>query len=135
MGDYNIYAYIMRPQLGAAFYYMREQCEVKAKLWQQAIVDINTAIELDKQQALYYAEKANLLLRVNMAEQAVDIARQCIASPLITVTAISFWVLPRYNSSKRMKAYRISARLANWATSRPNRSSRSINKKTLLTYK
>jgi hypothetical protein len=79
VGDYNIYAYIMRPTLNAQFFYTREQCEVKAKLWQQALIDITSAIELDKQEALYYAEKANLLLRVNMLEDAIDVARQCTA--------------------------------------------------------
>lgn len=77
--DYNIYAYIMRPTLTAPFFYMREQCEVKGKLWQQALIDISTAIELDKQEGLYYAEKANLLLRVNQPSEAADIARQGIA--------------------------------------------------------
>lgn len=79
VGDYNIYAYIMRPTLTAQFFYSREQCESKAKLWQQALNDITIAIELDKQQPVYYAEKANLLLRVNQIPDAIDIARQCIA--------------------------------------------------------
>ena len=38
VADYNIYAYIMRPTLNAQFFYAREQCEVKAKLWQQALI-------------------------------------------------------------------------------------------------
>ena len=79
VADYNIYAYIMRPTLNAQFFYAREQCEVKAKLWQQALIDISAAIELDKQEGLYYAEKANLLLRVNQIADAIDIARQCTA--------------------------------------------------------
>ena len=78
VSDYNIYAYFMQPQLNANFYYIREQCEVKAKLFQQAIIDINTAIALDQQNVLYYAEKANLLLRVNKPDDAITVAEQCI---------------------------------------------------------
>ena len=61
------------------FFYVREQCELKAKLYQQALIDINTAIALDQQNPLYYAEKANLLLRINKPDDAITIARQCIA--------------------------------------------------------
>lgn len=78
VNDYGIYSLIMRSQLTADFYYVREQCEVKAKLFQQALIDINTAIALDEQNVLYYAEKANLLLRVNRLEDAITVAEQCI---------------------------------------------------------
>lgn len=79
VADYNIYAYIMRPTLTAQFFYTRGQCETKAKLWQQALNDFSIAIELDKQQPVYYAEKANLLLRLRQLDDAIDIARQCTA--------------------------------------------------------
>ena len=79
VGDYNVYYLIMRQSLGAPFFYVREQCELKAKLYQQALIDINTAIALDQQNPLYYAEKANLLLRINKPDDAITIARQCIA--------------------------------------------------------
>lgn len=78
VNDYGIYGLIMRPQLTSNFYYVREQCEVKAKLFQQALIDINTAIALDQQNVLYYAEKANLLLRVNQLDAAITVAEQCI---------------------------------------------------------
>ena len=79
VNDYNLYAYLMRPQLNAAFYYVREQCEMKGKLYQQALIDINTAIELEPQNAMFFAEKANLLLRVNKTDDAITVASQCVA--------------------------------------------------------
>ena len=79
VGDYNVYYLIMRQSLGAPFFYVREQCELKAKLYQQALIDINTAIALDQQNPLYYADRANLLLRINKPDDAITIARQCIA--------------------------------------------------------
>ena len=79
VADYTVYSVIMRSQLNAQFFYVREQCELKAKLYQQALIDINTAIAMDQQNPLYYAEKANLLLRINQPDDAMTLARQCIA--------------------------------------------------------
>ena len=76
--DYARVELLMQGRMSADFYYMREQVEIKAKLFQQAISDINHAIALDSQEPLYYAEKASLLLRVNKKEEALDAARQCV---------------------------------------------------------
>lgn len=76
--DYARVEILMRGRMSADFYYTREQVEIKAKLYQQAIADINRAIALDSQEPMYYAEKSSLLLRVNKPEEAVDAARQCV---------------------------------------------------------
>jgi tetratricopeptide (TPR) repeat protein len=76
--DYARVELLMQGRMSADFYYMREQVEIKAKLFQQAVSDINRAIALDSQEPLYYAEKASLLLRVNKKEEALDAARQCV---------------------------------------------------------
>ncbi len=76
--DYTRYEYLMRGNVSANFYYLREQVEVKGKLYQQALADITRAILLDPKNATYYAEMASLQLRVNMIEQAEKTAEQCI---------------------------------------------------------
>lgn len=76
--DYARAEILMQGNLSAEFYYGREQLEIKAKMYQQALVDINHAIRLDSQEPFYYAEKASLLLRLNMKEEAVDVGRQCV---------------------------------------------------------
>ncbi len=77
--DYNRYEYLMQGRVNANFYYVREQAEVKGRLFQQALTDIARAIILAPQEATYYAEMASLQLRVNMADKALQTAERCVA--------------------------------------------------------
>lgn len=77
--DYNQYDSLLVGRLGADFYYRREQCEVKARQFQQALDDLDTAIRMAPREPLYLAEKASLQLRLNMKEEALAAANQAIA--------------------------------------------------------
>ncbi len=76
--DYYTYEYFMVGRLAAEFYYNREQLELKAKMWQQALQDIAIAARLDPKEALYPTEAANIFLRINKPETAIDAAKQAI---------------------------------------------------------
>ena len=76
--DYYTYEYFNQGRLGAAFYYMREQCEVKGRLWQQALQDILVASRLDPKEALYPTEAGSLLLRLGKLDAAISAAQQAI---------------------------------------------------------
>ena len=76
--DYYTYEYFNQGRLGAAFYYMREQCEVKGRMWQQALQDILIASQLDPKEALYPTEAGSLLLRLNKVDAAISAAQQAI---------------------------------------------------------
>lgn len=76
--DYNQVDTLLRGSLGADFYYKREQCEVKGKLFQQALQDIEIATILAPDEPLYVAEMASLQLRVNMKEEALANAQKAI---------------------------------------------------------
>ena len=77
--DYTRYELLKgRRQLGADFYYVREQAEVKGKLFKQALIDINMAVMLAPKEPLYWAEKASLELRVNMIDEAMKTAQHCV---------------------------------------------------------
>ena len=76
--DYYTYEYFNQGRLGAAFYYMREQCEVKGRMWQQALQDILIASRLDPKEPLYPTEAGSLLLRLNKMDAAASAARQAI---------------------------------------------------------
>ena len=76
--DYYTYEYFNQGRLGAAFYYMREQCEVKGLMWQQALQDILVASRLDPKEALYPTEAGSLLLRLNKLDAAMSAAQQAI---------------------------------------------------------
>lgn len=76
--DYTRYEVISGRNTNANFYYVREQAEVNAKLFKQALSDIDTAIYLAPKEATFLAEKASLQLRLNMFGEAAASARKCI---------------------------------------------------------
>lgn len=78
MLDYYMYEYFNRGSLTSEFYYIREQCEAKGKLYQQALTDIIIAIRLDPKNPLYFAELANLSLRIGKREAAIEAAQKAI---------------------------------------------------------
>lgn len=76
--DYTRYEILSNRNVNANFYYVREQAEVKARLYKQALLDITTAIIMDPKEPTYYAEKASLELKVNMPDDAIKTANICI---------------------------------------------------------
>ena len=75
VNDYNDYATLMAAQLGANFYFLREQAEFAGHLYQQALDDINRAVEMEPSETVYRAEKANVELRVGMTDEAIETAK------------------------------------------------------------
>lgn len=75
--DYSRYEYLMRGNVNANFYYIREQAEVKGRLYEQALTDIARAIILEPKEPLYFAEMASLQLRVNYVDDALQTAKRC----------------------------------------------------------
>lgn len=73
--DLNDYEQLMKSQLNDNFYYIRYQAEVGGRLFQQALNDIEKAIELAPQNEFYYAEKASLLVRVGMYDDAITTSK------------------------------------------------------------
>ena len=77
--DLNDYEQLMSAQINANFYYVREKAEVGGRLFQQALNDINRAIQMEPKETLYYAEKASLQIRVGQYADAIETADECIA--------------------------------------------------------
>ena len=77
VNDYNEYEKIMGQMLNGNFYYLKEQAELKAKLYQQALEDIDKAITRSPKEQLYYAEKAMLQVRVNKLDEGMATAQLC----------------------------------------------------------
>lgn len=76
--DLNDYEKLMQATVNANFYYLRFQAEMGGRLFQQALNDINRAIEMAPQYDLYYAEKASLQVRVGLYDEAIETANECI---------------------------------------------------------
>lgn len=78
VNDLYTYEKIMQQRLSSGFYYMREQMELRCRLYQQAIDDIEKACLMAPQEATYLAEKAMLLVRVNKLDDALKTITECI---------------------------------------------------------
>ena len=76
--DYYRYEILCDGKMNAQFYYIREQTELKAKMYQQALSDIHKAIMLAPEEPSYYAEAGALELKVKMYEEAEVMGRKCI---------------------------------------------------------
>ena len=76
--DMNDYEELMQATINDTFYYIRHQTEIQARLYQQALNDINRAIQINPQEPLYYAEKASLLIRVGMYDEALTTAQELV---------------------------------------------------------
>lgn len=73
--DYNEYEKAVGPKnLTAQFYYIREQAELQARMYQQALDDIRTAASLLPSEPFYRLEEAYILLRVGLYDEAVTAA-------------------------------------------------------------
>lgn len=77
--DYNKYDTLRMRRVNAEFFYTREQCAMKCRLYQQALDDINLAIRLAPRVPLFYAEKANVQLRVGQYYESIATATDCLA--------------------------------------------------------
>lgn len=66
--------------LDADVYHLRFLAEQQSKMFQQALDDINKAIELDSHILLYHVEKTQLLIRLNLLEEALHAAEETIAT-------------------------------------------------------
>ena len=78
VSDMNEYEELMKASINDNFYYIRHQTEIQGRLYQQALNDINRAIQINPQETLYHAEKASLEIRVGRYDDAIATARECI---------------------------------------------------------
>ena len=77
--DYNQYAYLLNNKVSAVFFYERSQIEVNARMFQQALDDINKAVEMMPREPIYHVEKAALTLRVNLLDECIQSCQNAIA--------------------------------------------------------
>lgn len=78
ISDMNEYEELMQATVNDNFYYVRHKTDIKGRLYQQALNDINRAIQMNPQETLYYAEKASLEIRVGKYDDAILTAQDCI---------------------------------------------------------
>lgn len=69
--DYNLYEQLASGNLNAHFYFIREQAEYDAKMFRQALDDIETAIRMSPNDYGFLIEKGRLCYRVKMVDEAI----------------------------------------------------------------
>ena len=79
VADMNEYEKLMSAEVNETFYYIRHQTHIQARLYQQALNDINRAIQMNPKETLYYAEKASLEVRVGLYDEAIATSKECIS--------------------------------------------------------
>ena len=79
ISDYNTYDTLMVFRATPEFYYLKYQCEVKVRQYQQALGDIAHAAVLNPQEPTYLAELASLNLKVGRLPEAIRAADLCIS--------------------------------------------------------
>lgn len=76
--DMNVFEHLMQGRLTDNFYYQRMQLEASSRMLPQALRDIDRAIELSPDQALYHVERAVLLYRAGEPAQAIEECRRAL---------------------------------------------------------
>lgn len=71
VADYNDFYDAMMGQVTADFYIIRMQSEMQCRMYQQALNDVDKAVELEPNKVEYWAEKGGVHLRVNQPEEAI----------------------------------------------------------------
>lgn len=74
VNGYNQFAFLSNSSVTPEFYYDRSQLEIKARMFQQALDDLDTAIGNAPDEPLYLVEKAALYLRVNQLDECIATA-------------------------------------------------------------
>ena len=69
--DYNTFYKAVNGDVNALFYYQREQSAIQCRMYQQALDDINKAVELSADDETLWAEKGIVHMRVNQLDEAI----------------------------------------------------------------
>lgn len=77
--DLNDYEHLKRNELNANFYYQREQAELRCRMYQQALSDIEQAARMEPHEPLFQAELAAVHYRFSQLDEAIIAARAAIA--------------------------------------------------------
>lgn len=77
--DLNDYERLKSKDLTANFYYQREQAEMRCRMYQQALSDIERATRMEPAEPLFQAELAAVNYRFGQFDEAITAARAAIA--------------------------------------------------------
>ena len=77
--DYNTFFDAVSGDVTALFYFQREQAEMQCRMYQQALNDINKAVEMAPEDVDFLVEKGSVHLRVNQLDEAIATFQKAIS--------------------------------------------------------
>lgn len=77
--DYNTFFEAVSGDVTALFYFQREQSEMQCRMYQQALNDINKAVEMAPEDIDFLVEKGAVHLRVNQLDEAIEVFNKAIS--------------------------------------------------------
>jgi tetratricopeptide (TPR) repeat protein len=77
--DYNTFFEAVSGDVTALFYFQREQAEMQCRMYQQALNDINKAVEMSPEDVDFLVEKGSVHLRVNQLDEAIATFQKAIS--------------------------------------------------------
>ena len=77
--DYNTFFEAVSGEVTALFYFQREQAEMQCRMYQQALNDINKAVEMAPEDVDFMVEKGSVHLRVNQLDEAISAFNKAIS--------------------------------------------------------
>ena len=77
--DYNTFFDAVSGDVTALFYFQREQAEMQCRMYQQALNDINKAVEMAPEDVDFLVEKGSVHLRVNQLDEAIAAFQKAIS--------------------------------------------------------
>lgn len=76
--DYNTFFDAVSGDVTALFYFQREQAEMQCRMYQQALNDINKAVEMEPEDVDFWVEKGSVHLRVNQLDEAIEVFKKAL---------------------------------------------------------
>jgi tetratricopeptide (TPR) repeat protein len=76
IADFNEYQKLVGSKATALFYFQREQVEMECRMYQQALEDMEKAVELEPTAPLYLVELTSLYVRFNRLDDAITLAKK-----------------------------------------------------------
>lgn len=77
--DYNTFYDAVSGDVTALFYFQREQAEMQCRMYQQALNDINKAVEMAPEDVDLWVEKGAVHLRVNQLDEAIEVFKKALS--------------------------------------------------------
>ena len=127
VNDMNDYEKLMSATINDNFYYVRHQTHIQARLYQQALNDINRAIQMNPRRPSTTPRKPRYASAWAITTKPSRAPKRVLPSMPTTATVISSWVSPNASRVIRRRAFPTSRKPRSSAIPKPQGSFRNTS--------